>query len=57
MTGFALIGALVIASTVGFGAYWLITNITFKRQPERYIYVKNEDGSETVNDMNENERT
>jgi hypothetical protein len=56
MTGFATLGALVIASTLGFGVYWLITNITFKRQPERYVYVKNEDGSESVKDMNENEK-
>ena len=51
MTGFALLGALVIMSVVGAGFYWVITNITFKRQPERYIYVKNDDGTETVKDL------
>lgn len=51
MTGFALIGALVVVGVVGAGAYWLVTNITFKRQPERYVYVKNEDGTETVKDL------
>lgn len=50
MTGFALLGALVIAAVVAFGVYWLITNITLKRQPERYTYKKDEKGHEYVKD-------
>ena len=50
MTGFALLGALVIAGVTGAGVYWVITNITFKRQPEPYTYMKDENGNEYVKD-------
>ena len=36
MMGLALIGLLVMGSILGFGIYWLLTNVTFKQTPERY---------------------
>jgi hypothetical protein len=50
MTGFALLGALVIAAIVAAGFYWVATNVSFKRQPERYTYEKDENGNERVRD-------
>lgn len=50
MQAFALFGFLVIAAIVIAGFYWVITNVTFRKQPERYIYVKDEDGNEYVKD-------
>ena len=36
--GLALIGLLVMGSILGFGIYWLLTNITVKQTPELYTY-------------------
>lgn len=59
MMAFALAGYIVIAVIVIAGIYYLINNITFKKQPERYTYVKykDEDGNvyEKVKD-NEDEQ-
>lgn len=44
--GFALIGYLVTSAVFALGVYFVVTNITLKKQPEKYTY--NEDGS--VND-------
>lgn len=38
MMGPSLIGLLVMGSILGFGIYWLLTNITFKQVPEKYTY-------------------
>ena len=35
MTGFALIGALVIAGVLGVGVYWLIMNVNFGSKGKR----------------------
>ena len=53
MTGFALLGALVIAAIVGAGVYWILTNISFKTTPTRYTYEKDENGNEKVKDHSE----
>lgn len=53
MTGFALLGALLIAAVVGAGVYWIITNISFKSTPPRYTYEKDENGNEKVKDHSE----
>jgi hypothetical protein len=50
MTGFALLGALVIAAIVAAGFYWVVTNITFKSTPTRYTYEKDENDNEKVKD-------
>jgi hypothetical protein len=50
MMPLALIGVLLISLIVGWGVYYLVTNITFKRTTERYKYVstKDQDGNEIV---------
>jgi hypothetical protein len=48
MTGFALLGALVIVILTASGVYWLMTNITLKSQQPKYTYYKDENGDECV---------
>lgn len=54
--GFAMIGYVVVAAALGAGVYWIATNITFKRQDERYTYTQDENGNEVVKD-NSDEKT
>jgi hypothetical protein len=50
MAFYTMIGFIVVAAVIGVGAYWVVSNITFKRQPERFTYTKDEDGNEYVRD-------
>jgi hypothetical protein len=52
MAFYTMIGFIVVAAVIGVGAYWVVSNITFKRQPERFTYTKDEDGNEYVRDNN-----
>lgn len=45
-----LLGAMVVGGVVVAGLMWLYTNVTFKRQPEPYTYLKDKDGNEYVKD-------
>ena len=40
MAFYTMIGFIVVAAVIGVGAYWVVSNITFKRQPERFTYKK-----------------
>ena len=42
MAFYTLIGLLVVAAILGVGVYWLLSNVTFKRQSERYTYMTDE---------------
>ena len=49
MTGFATLGAAVIALVIAVGVYWLVANVTFKgNATPRYTYHKDENGNESV---------
>jgi hypothetical protein len=37
--------------------YWVIANISFKHQPERYTYMKDEAGNEYVQDNSKGEQS
>ena len=50
MAFYTMIGVSVVSLIVAFGVYWLMSNITFKRQPERYTYKTDEAGNEYVQD-------
>ena len=50
MAFYTMIGFVVVASIVAAGVYWVVSNITFKRQPERYTYKTDEAGNEYVQD-------
>jgi hypothetical protein len=50
MAFYTMIGFIVVAAVIGVGTYWVVSNITFKRQPERFTYTKDEDGNEYVRD-------
>jgi hypothetical protein len=45
-----IIGAVAVAGIVGAGVKWLVDNLTFKQQPERYTYRKDMKGNEVVKD-------
>ena len=51
MAAYTLIGFLVVAAAIAVGVYWVITNLSFKRQPERYTYMTDAvDGTDYVRD-------
>ena len=50
MAFYTMIGLIVVAAILGVGVYWVLSNITFKRQPERYTYKTDEAGNEYVQD-------
>ena len=56
MTGFAALGAIIIAGIVAAGVYWLATNLTLKDTKPRYTYEKDQDGNDVVRE-NEDEKT
>lgn len=39
------IGVLVIAAVLAAGTFWLFSNVTFKRTPQRYTYTVDEEGN------------
>jgi len=53
MMGLALIGLLVMGSILGFGIYWLLTNVTFKQTPEQYTYDGNKVNDHTIENEKE----
>jgi hypothetical protein len=50
MAFYTMIGFVAVAAVIAVGTYWIVTNLTFKRQPERYTYTKDEAGNEYVRD-------
>lgn len=51
MAFYTMIGLIVVAAILGVGVYWVLSNITFKRQPERYTYRTDvETGADYVQD-------
>jgi len=50
MAFYTMIGLIVVAVILGVGVYWVLSNITFKRQSERYEYKTDEAGNEYVQD-------
>jgi preprotein translocase subunit SecA len=51
MAFYTMIGFIAVAAVIGVGVYWVVSNITFKRQPERYTYMTDaENGTDYVRD-------
>ena len=50
MAFYTMIGFVVVATIIAAGVYWVVSNITFKRQPERYTYKTDETDNEYVQD-------
>jgi hypothetical protein len=51
MAAYTLIGFLIVAAAIAVGVYWVITNLSFKRQPERYTYMTDaKNGTDYVRD-------
>lgn len=49
MVFYTMIGFIVVASIIAAGVYWVISNVTLTPQPDRYTYVTDKDGNESVN--------
>jgi cytoskeletal protein RodZ len=56
MAFYTMIGLIVVAAILGAGVYWMMLNITFKRQPRRYTYKTDEAGNEYVQDNSKDEQ-
>ena len=56
MAFYTMIGLIVVAFILGAGVFWLVSNVTFKRQPERYTYKTDETGNEYVQDNSKGEQ-
>jgi hypothetical protein len=56
MAFYTMIGLIVVAAILGAGVYWMMSNVTFKRQPERYTYKADEAGTEYVQDDSKDEQ-
>jgi hypothetical protein len=50
MAFYTMIGFIAVAAVIGVGVYWVVSNVTFKRQTERFTYTKDEAGNEYVRD-------
>ena len=51
MAFYTMIGLMVVAAVIAVGVYWVVTNLTFKRQSERYTYMTDAvDGTDYVQD-------
>ena len=46
------IGVIVIAVVLAVGIFWLFSNVSFKRTPQRYTYTLDEEGNAVVVDVN-----
>ena len=55
MAIYAMLGMIVVAAVIGFGVYWLVSNVTFK-QPNPYEYKTDKNGNEYVQDNTDEER-
>lgn len=56
MAFYTMIGLIVVAFILGAGVFWLVSNVTFKRQPERYTYKTDEVGNEYIQDNSKGEQ-
>lgn len=57
MAFYTMIGFIVVAAVIAAGVYWVLSNVSLKRQPERYTYHLDADGNAVVKDSTDNERT
>jgi cytoskeletal protein RodZ len=56
MAFYTMIGLTVVAAIIGVGVFWIVSNVTFKRQPERFTYTKDESGNEYAQDNSKDEQ-
>ena len=47
---YTLVGLFVIILILAVGVFWLFSNVTFKRTPQRYTYTVDEEGNAVVKD-------
>lgn len=47
---YTIVGLFVIVAILAAGVFWLFSNVTFKRTPQRYTYMVDEEGNAVVKD-------
>jgi hypothetical protein len=45
-----MIGFIMVSVVLAAGVYWLMSNITFRRQSDRYTYMRDEADNEYIRD-------
>lgn len=50
MALYTMIGFIMVSVVLAAGVYWLMSNITFRRQSDRYTYMRDEVGNEYIRD-------
>ena len=46
----AFVGLSVISFILGAGVFYILTNVTLRRAPDRYTYTTDADGNDVVKD-------
>lgn len=49
---YSIVGILVIGMILAVGIFWIFSNVTFKKVPQRYTYTLDEEGNAVVTDVN-----
>ena len=57
MTFSTVIGFVIVASIIAAGVYWVLENVTFERQEDRYSYMRDKSGNEYVHDNSKDAET
>ena len=49
---YSMVGILVIGMVLAVGIFWILSNVTFRKVPQRYTYTLDEEGNAVVTDVN-----
>ena len=49
---YSMVGILVIGMVIAMGIFWILSNVTFRKVPQRYTYTLDEEGNAVVVDVN-----
>lgn len=48
---YTIVGLFVIVAILAAGVFWLFSNVTLKRTPERYTYTVDKEGNAVIKDV------
>lgn len=49
---YSIVGIVVIGMVLAMGIFWILSNVTFRKVPQRYTYTLDEEGNAVVSDVN-----
>ena len=49
---YSIVGIVVIGMVLAMGIFWILSNVTFRKVPQRYTYTLDEEGIAVVTDGN-----